>query len=67
MGNIGNQLYLEPFAGNSGTDCFFMLGLHVKKLGFRLSESTIPNSDRQTSLKAVKLLFEMLQVSAVLP
>ena len=67
MGNIGNQLHLEPFAGNGGTDCFFMLGLHVKKLGFRLCKGTITDSDRQTSLKAAKLLFEMLQVSAVLP
>ena len=44
-----------------------MLGLHVKKLGFRLRKGTITNRDMQTPLKAAKLLFEMLQVRAVLP
>lgn len=48
-------------------DCFFMLSLYIKELGFRLCKGTITDSDRQTSLKAAKLLFEMLQVSAVLP
>ena len=48
-------------------DCFFMLSLYIKELGFRLCKGTITDSDRQTSLKAAKPLFEMLQVSAVLP
>ena len=67
VGNIGDQLHLEPFAGNGGTDCFLMLGLDLQKLGFRPGESTVSNGDGPPLLKIVQLGFEMLQIGAVPP
>ena len=67
VGNIGNQLYLKPFAGDGGTDCFLMLGLDLQKLGFRPGESTVSNGDGPPLLKIVQLGFEMLQIGAVPP
>ena len=66
VGNVGDQLHLEPFAGNRRADGFLLPEAYRKQLGFGLRKcAVIFYCDGQALEEVVQLLPQVIQVFAV--